>query len=262
MRCHKVDYEIIGDDLQLVEVELDHGETVVAEAGAMTYMEDGIAFETKMGDGSEPEKGFFGKLLSAGKRMVVGESLFMTHFTSRVSGKRRVAFAAPYPGQIIAMDMAALGGELICQKDAFLCAALGTKVSVAFAQKLGAGFFGGEGFILQRLEGDGMAFVHAGGTIVKKELRGNTLRLDTGCLVAFTPGIEYDIERAGNLKSMVFGGEGMFLATLTGTGSVWVQSMPFSRLADRILAAAPSQGGSRVGEGSVLGGLGGLLDGD
>jgi uncharacterized protein (TIGR00266 family) len=262
MRCHKVDYEIIGDDLQLVEVELDHGETVIAEAGAMTYMEDGIAFETKMGDGSEPEKGFFGKLLSAGKRMVVGESLFMTHFTHRGTGKRRVAFAAPYPGQIIAMDMAELGGELICQKDAFLCAALGTKVSVAFAQKLGAGFFGGEGFILQRLEGDGMAFVHAGGTIVRKQLTGNTLRLDTGCLVAFTPGVEYSIERAGNLKSMVFGGEGLFLATLSGTGSVWVQSMPFSRLADRILAAAPSQGGSRVGEGSVLGGLGGLLDGD
>ncbi len=262
MRCHKVDYEIIGDDLQLVEVELDHGETVIAEAGAMTYMEDGIAFETKMGDGSEPEKGFFGKLLSAGKRMVVGESLFMTHFTHRGTGKRRVAFAAPYPGQIIAMDMAELGGELICQKDAFLCAALGTKVSVAFAQKLGAGFFGGEGFILQRIEGDGMAFVHAGGTIVRKQLSGNTLRLDTGCLVAFTPGVEYSIERAGNLKSMVFGGEGLFLATLSGTGSVWVQSMPFSRLADRIFAAAPSQGGSRVGEGSVLGGLGGLLDGD
>jgi uncharacterized protein (TIGR00266 family) len=262
MRCHKVDYEIIGDHLQLVEVELDQGETVIAEAGAMTYMEDGIAFESKMGDGSEPEKGFFGKLFSAGKRMVAGESLFMTHFTHRGSGKRRVAFAAPYPGQIVAMDMAALGGELICQKDAFLCAALGTKVSVAFAQKLGAGFFGGEGFILQRLEGDGMAFVHAGGTVVQKQLAGNTLRLDTGCLVAFTPGIDYSIERAGNLKSMVFGGEGLFLATLSGTGSVWVQSMPFSRLADRILAAAPSQGGSRVGEGSVLGGLGGLLDGD
>jgi uncharacterized protein (TIGR00266 family) len=262
VRCHKVDYEIIGDDLQLVEIELDPGETVIAEAGAMTYMEDGIAFESKMGDGSEPEKGFFGKLFSAGKRMIAGESLFITHFTQRGSGKSRVAFAAPYPGQIIAVDMAQIGGELICQKDTFLCAALGTKVSVAFAQKLGAGFFGGEGFILQKLEGDGMAFMHAGGTIVQKQLKGGTLRLDTGCLVAFTPGIDYDIERAGNLKSMVFGGEGLFLATLKGTGTVWVQSMPFSRLADRILAAAPSAGGSRVGEGSVLGGLGGLLDGD
>ena len=262
MRCHKVDYEIIGDDLQLVEIELDPNETVIAEAGAMTYMEDGIAFESKMGDGSEPDKGFFGKLFSAGKRMIAGESLFITHFTHRGTGKSRVAFAAPYPGQIIAVDMAQIGGELICQKDTFLCAALGTKVTVAFTQKLGAGFFGGEGFILQKLEGDGMAFMHAGGTIVQKQLKGGSLRLDTGCLVAFTPGIDYDIERAGNLKSMVFGGEGMFLATLKGTGTVWVQSMPFSRLADRILAAAPSQGGSRIGEGSVLGGLGGLLDGD
>ncbi|HMI92006.1 MAG TPA: TIGR00266 family protein, partial [Polyangiales bacterium] len=206
--------------------------------------------------------GFFGKLFSAGKRMIAGESLFITHFTHRGTGKSRVAFAAPYPGQIIAVDMAQIGGELICQKDTFLCAALGTKVTVAFTQKLGAGFFGGEGFILQKLEGDGMAFMHAGGTIVQKQLKGGSLRLDTGCLVAFTPGIDYDIERAGNLKSMVFGGEGMFLATLKGTGTVWVQSMPFSRLADRILAAAPSQGGSRIGEGSVLGGLGGLLDGD
>jgi len=262
VRCHKVDYEIIGDDLQLVEIELDPNETVIAEAGAMTYMEDGIAFESKMGDGSEPDKGFFGKLFSAGKRMIAGESLFITHFTHRGTGKSRVAFAAPYPGQIIAVDMAQIGGELICQKDTFLCAALGTKVTVAFTQKLGAGFFGGEGFILQKLEGDGMAFMHAGGTIVQKQLKGGSLRLDTGCLVAFTPGIDYDIERAGNLKSMVFGGEGMFLATLKGTGTVWVQSMPFSRLADRILAAAPSQGGSRIGEGSVLGGLGGLLDGD
>ena len=262
MRCHEVDYEVIGDDLQLVEVELDPGETVIAEAGAMTYMDDGIAFETKMGDGSEPDKGFFGRLFSAGKRAVTGESLFMTHFTNQGEGKKRVAFSAPYPGKVIPVDMASIGETLMCQKDAFLCAALGTKVDVAFNQKLGTGLFGGEGFILQRLSGDGMAFVHAGGTIVRKELNNQLLRLDTGCLVAFTPGIDYDIERAGNLKSMVFGGEGMFLATLRGTGTVWVQSLPFSRLADRILANAPAAGGSRTGEGSVLGGLGDLLDGD
>jgi uncharacterized protein (TIGR00266 family) len=262
MNSHEVDYEIIGDDLQLVEIELDPGETVIAEAGSMTYMEDGIAFESKMGDGSEPEQGFFGKLFGAGKRMIAGESLFMTHFTNRGQGKRRVAFSAPYPGKIIAVDLGQAGHELICQKDAFLAAALGTKVSVAFNQRLGAGFFGGEGFILQRLQGDGKCFIHAGGTIVQKQLRGERLRLDTGCLVAFTPGIDYDIERAGNLKSMLFGGEGLFLATLQGTGTVWVQSMPFSRLADRILANAPSMGGSRTEEGSVLGGLGGLLDGD
>jgi uncharacterized protein (TIGR00266 family) len=228
----------------------------------MTYMEQGIEFESKMGDGSEPEKGFFGKLFSAGKRALTGESVFMTHFTNRGGAKSRVAFAAPYPGQIVPLDLSKMGGDLICQKDSFLCAALGTKVSITFNQKLGAGFFGGEGFILQRITGDGMAFVHAGGTIVRKELRGQKLRVDTGCLVAFTPSIQYDIERAGGLKSMVFGGEGMFLATLEGTGTVWLQSLPFSRLADRILAAAPAAGGSRVGEGSVLGGLGGLLDGD
>jgi uncharacterized protein (TIGR00266 family) len=262
VKSHQVDYEVIGDDLQLVEIELDPGETVIAEAGAMNYMEDGIEFETKMGDGSEPEKGFFGRLFDAGKRAVAGESLFMTHFTNRGRKKSRVAFAAPYPGKIVPVDMAELGGELICQKDSFLCAALGTKISIAFAQRLGTGLFGGEGFILQRLLGDGMAFIHAGGTIVRKDLQGERLRLDTGCLVAFTPGIDYRIERAGNLKSMVFGGEGLFLATLQGTGSVWIQSLPFSRLADRILAAAPTAGGTRTEEGSILGGLGGLLDGD
>ena len=262
MKSHEVDYEIIGDDLQLVEIELDPGETVIAEAGSMTYMEDGIGFESKMGDGTEPEQGFFGKLFGAGKRMMTGESIFMTHFTNQGQGKRRVGFAAPYPGKIISVDMSKIGERLLCQKDAFLCAALGTKVSIAFNQKLGTGLFGGEGFILQQLEGDGKAFIHAGGTIVKKELRGERLRLDTGCLVAFTPGIDYDIERAGNLKSMIFGGEGLFLATLQGTGTVWVQSMPFSRLADRILANAPSAGGARTGEGSLLGGLGGMLDGD
>jgi uncharacterized protein (TIGR00266 family) len=261
-KSHEVDYEIHGTELQLVEVELDPGETVIAEAGAMTYMEQGIEFESKMGDGSEPEQGFFGKLFSAGKRAFTGESVFMTHFTNRGAGKSRVAFAAPYPGQIVPLDLAKLGGDLICQKDSFLAAALGTKVSITFNRKLGAGFFGGEGFILQRISGDGMAFVHAGGTIIRKELSGQKLRVDTGCLVAFTPSIQYDIERAGGLKSMVFGGEGLFLATLEGTGTVWLQSLPFSRLADRILAAAPAAGGSRVGEGSVLGGLGGLLDGD
>lgn len=262
MRCHEVDYEILGDDLQLVEIELDPGETVIAEAGAMNYMEDGISFESKMGDGAEPDQGFFGRLFAAGKRAVTGESLFMTHFSNHGQGKRRVAFAAPYPGKIVAVNMAEIGEELLCQKDAFLCAALGTKIDIAFNRKFGSGLFGGEGFVLQRLSGDGMAFVHAGGTIIRKDLQGQTLRLDTGCLVAFTPGIEYDIERAGGLKSMLFGGEGLFLATLRGHGTVWLQSLPFSRLADRILAAAPSAGGTRTGEGSVLGGLGDLLDGD
>ena len=262
MKSHEVDYEIIGDDLQLVEVELDPNESVIAEAGAMTYLEDGIVFESKLGDGSEPGGGFFQKLFGAGKRMLTGESLFMTHFTNAGSGKRRVAFAAPYPGKILALNLAELGQDLLCQKDGFLAAALGTKLSIAFQQKLGAGFFGGEGFILQRLQGDGMAFIHAGGTVVQKELDNSRLRVDTGCVVAFTQGIQFGIERAGNLRSMLFGGEGLFLATLEGTGTVWIQSMPFSRLADRVIASAPSLGGSRTEEGSILGGLGGMLDGD
>ena len=259
-RAHEVDYKIIGDDMQLVEVELDPGETVIAEAGAMNYLEDGITFEAKMGDGAQPESGLFGKLMNAGKRMVTGESLFMTHFTNRGGMKRTVAFAAPYPGKIVPMDLAALGGELLCQKDSFLCAAFGTALGIAFTQKLGTGFFGGEGFILQRLQGDGLAFVHASGTVVKRELRGETLRVDTGCLVAFTPGVDYSIERAGNLKSMFFGGEGLFLATLRGTGTVWLQSLPFSRLADRILAHAPRAGGGGREDGSVLGGIGRIFD--
>jgi len=262
MRCHEVDYEVIGDDMQIVEIELDPGETVIAEAGAMNYMEDGIEFETKMGDGSKPGEGVLGKLLGAGARVLTGESLFMTHFTNRGTGKRRAAFAAPYPGKIFPVDMAAVDGELLCQKDAFLCAALGTEIGIAFNRRLGAGFFGGEGFILQRLRGDGMAFVHAGGTIIEKCLEGETIRVDTGCIVAFTAGIEYDIQRAGGLKSMFFGGEGLFLATLRGRGTVWLQSLPFSRMADRILAHAPRAGGSRKGEGSILGGLGNLIDGD
>lgn len=257
--CHEVDYEIVGDDMQMVIVELDPQECVIAEAGAMTYMEEGIQFETKMGDGSEPEQGFFGKLMSAGKRMITGESLFMTHFVHHGMGKSHVAFAAPYPGKIIPIDLATIhGNDLLCQKNAFLCAAYGTKVTIAFNQKFGAGFFGGEGFILQKLVGDGLAFIHAGGTVVERELKGETLRVDTGCIVAFEPHIEYSIERAGNLKSMVFGGEGLFLATLRGTGRVWLQSLPFTRLADRMFA---NVGGGK-GEGSVLGALGNMLDGD
>ncbi|NQT27059.1 TIGR00266 family protein [candidate division KSB1 bacterium] len=262
MKCHEIDYQIMGDDMQIVEVELDRGETVIAEAGAMNYMEDGITFEAKMGDGSNPREGVMGKLLSVGKRALTGESIFMTHFKNIHPEKRHVAFAAPYPGKIIPMDMAKIGGEILCQKDAFLCAALGTEIGIAFTKRLGAGFFGGEGFILQRLRGDGMVFVQAGGTVIKKKLENDTLRVDTGCIVAFTTGIDYDIEMAGGLKSMFFGGEGMFLATLRGTGTVLLQSLPFSRLADRIIAHAPSAGGQRKGEGSVLGKLGGMLDGD
>jgi len=258
-RCHEVTYEIFGDDMQVVEVELDPGETVVAEAGAMNYMDDGISFEAKMGDGSKPEAGFFGKLLDGAKRMVTGESLFLTHFTNDAGGVKRAAFAAPYPGKIIALDLDEVNGELICQKDAFLAAALGTEIGITFAKRLGTGFFGGEGFILQHLRGDGMAFVHAGGAIVKKELNGETFRVDTGCLVAFTKGVDYDIERAGNLKSMIFGGEGLFLATLKGHGTIWLQTLPFSRLADRIIARAPRHGGKSTGEGSILGGLGDLF---
>lgn len=253
MKCHEVDYEVIGDDIQLVEVELDAGETVIAEAGAMNYMEDGTGFETKMGDGSNPDEGLMGKLFSAGKRLLTRESLFMTHFRNNGGGKKRVSSAAPYPGKIIPVNMAQLGKELLCQKDSFLCAALGTKVSIAFTKRFGTGFFGGEGFILQKLSGDGMAFIHACGTIVKKEMKGETLLLDTGCIVAFTSGIDYSIERAGSLKSMFFGGEGLFLTTLRGTGTVWLQSLPFSRLADRVLEHMPKLGGSSRGEGSVLG---------
>ena len=259
MNSHEVDYEVFGDDMQIVEVELDPGETVIAEAGAMNYMEEGITFEAKMGDGSEPQQGFVQKMISAAGRSLTGESIFMTHFTNEGFGKRRVAFAAPYPGKIIPLELAEIGGSMTCQKDAFLCAALGTKVSIAFQKRLGAGFFGGEGFILQKLVGDGKAFVHAGGTVIKKELRGETLRVDTGCLVAFTEGIEYNIERAGSLKSMFFGGEGLFLATLKGHGTVLLQSLPFSRLADRVIQHAPAAGGSNKGEGSVLGGLGNLF---
>ena len=264
MKSHDVDYEILGNEMQIVEIELDPGEVVIAEAGGMNYMDDGINFETKMGDGSEASGGgLMGLLKNVGKRMLTGESIFMTHFTNTAPvGKKRVAFAAPYPGKIIPLKLSEYGGEILCEKDAFLCAAKGTAVGIAFQKKLGAGLFGGEGFILQRLKGDGLAFVHAGGHIVKKELRGERLRVDTGCLVAFTSGISYDIERAGNLKSMFFGGEGLFLTTLSGHGTVWLQSLPFSRLADRILANAPSAGGASTGEGSLLGGIGRMLDGN
>ena len=242
MRCHQVDYTIIGHDIQMVELALDPGEAVIAEAGAMTYLEQDITFEAKMGDGSE--SGVMGKLFGIGKRMLTGESVFLTHFTNKGKTKRHVGFSAPFPGSIIALNLAELGEEVICQKDSFLAAALGTQVDVAFHKRLGSGFFGGEGFILQRLRGDGMAFIHAGGTVLKKELNNETLRLDTGCLVGFSGDIDYDIKMSGGLKSMFFGGEGMFLATLSGTGSVWIQSMPFSRLAERVLShsVASTQG--------------------
>ena len=242
MQSHEVDYEIFGNDMQVVEVELDREETIIAEAGAMNWMEDDITFEAKMGDGSSPEGGLMGKLIGAGKRALSGESLFLTHFTNHNSNKRKVAFAAPYPGHIIPVDLSEIGGVLTCQKDAFLCAALGTELNIAFSRKLGAGFFGGEGFILQSLRGDGMAFIHAGGSVVKKELNNDIIRVDTGCLVAFTADVQYDIEMTKGLKSMFFGGEGLFLATLQGTGTVYLQSLPFSKLADRIIAQVPRGG--------------------
>lgn len=235
MPSHQLDYEILGSSAQSVEIILDPGETVIAEAGAMNYMTEGVRFDTRMGDGSS--SGLLGKLWSAGKRMLTGESLFMTHFSNAGKGQARVAFAAPYPGTVVPIELARIGGTLICQKDAFLCAAHGTRVGISFAKRIGAGFFGGEGFILQKLEGDGLAFVHAGGTVIRKELNNETLRLDTGCLVAFSDGIDYDIGLAGGLKSMLFGGEGILLTTLKGTGSVWIQSLPFSRLAERVYAA-------------------------
>ncbi len=256
--AHEIDYKILGEEMQMVEIELDPGETVIAEAGSMNYMSPSIRFETKMGDGSNPKSGFWDKMKQVGKRAFTGESLFMTHFTNQGNGKHAVAFASPYPGKIIPLDLRQLGGEIICQRDSFLCAALGTKVGIAFAQKLGVGLFGGEGFILQKLTGDGLAFVHAGGYIIRKELRGDTILVDTGCMVGFTKGINYDIQRAGNLKSMVFGGEGLFVATLSGYGSVWIQSLPFVRLAGRVWANAPG-GTSSADSGSLLGGLGNLF---
>jgi uncharacterized protein (TIGR00266 family) len=262
MKSHEIDYQLHGDDMQMVEITLDPSETVIAEAGAMNWMDEQIQFEAKMGDGSQPDRGLFGKLMDVGKRALTGESIFMTHFTNIGHQRQNIAFSSPYPGKIIPVDLSSVNGSILCQKDAFLCAALGTKIDIAFTKRLGAGFFGGEGFILQRLSGDGLAFLHAGGTIVKRELRGETIKVDTGCIVAFEGQIDYDIQRAGNLKSMFFGGEGLFLATLKGTGTVYLQSLPFSRLADRVIQSAPSVGGSSKGEGSILGGIGRMLDGD
>jgi len=236
MKSHQIDYKIIGDDIQLVEIELDPMETVIAEAGAMVYMEEGISFEARMGDGSVANQGILGKFLSAGSRVLAGESLFMTHFTNRGKVKSRVAFSAPYPGTVIPIDLVSVGGRLIVQKDGFLCAAMGTRLSIVFNKRLGSSLVGGGGFILEKLEGDGFAFVHAGGTVIEKQLRGETLRVDTGCIVAFEESIDYDIETTGSLKSMVFGGEGLFLATLRGNGRIWLQSMPIRKL---IQALAP-----------------------
>ena len=256
-----IDYDIFGDDMQIVEIELDHGETVIAEAGAMNYMDAGITYVAKMGDGTSPKRGFFDKALSAGKRLLTGESLFLTHFTNEAAEKARVAFSAPYPGKIVPLDLSSLGGTFTCQKDAFLCAAMGTVLDIAFHKRLAAGLFGGEGFILQRLKGSGLAFIHAGGTVIKKELSGEKLLVDTGCLVGFTDGIEYDVEQVKDLKSMFFGGEGLFLVSLQGTGTLYLQSLPFSRLARRIIQQIP-RSASGKGEGSVLGGLGNLFMGD
>ena len=260
---HEIDYHIHGDDMQFVEIELDPQEAVVAEAGGMMFMEEGIEMETIFGDGSQQNTGFLGSLMGAGKRLLTGESLFMTVFLNRGLAKKKVAFGAPYPGKIIPVHLPEIGGELIAQKDSFLCAAKGVSVGIAFNKKIGAGLFGGEGFIMQRLTGDGWAFIHAGGTIIQKQLGpGEVLRVDTGCIVAFQPTVQFDIQFVGKIKTALFGGEGLFFATLRGPGHVWLQSLPFSRLADRIHSAAPRAGGSGREEGSVLGGLGRMLDGD
>lgn len=268
MAMDVVDYEIKGAEMQFVEVELDPGEAAVGEAGSLFWMDDGIAMDTVFGDGSGGGAGLFGMLMGAGRRLVTGESLFTTVYTNQSGSKRRVAFAAPYPGKIVPMDLRQLGGTLICQKDAFLCAARGVSLGIAFQRRLSAGFFGGEGFIMQKLDGDGMAFVHAGGTILRRELQpGQTVLVDTGCVVAYTPSVDFEIQYVGKVKTALFGGEGLFLARLRGPGTLWLQSLPFSRLASRVFAAAPQRGGSR--EESALGGLalgggllGGLLGGD
>lgn len=262
MAMDVVDYEIKGSEMQFVEVELDPGEAAVGEAGSMMFMDAGITMDTVFGDGSAQQGGFFGKLLGAGKRLVTGESLFTTVYTNQAASKQRVAFAAPYPGKILPMDLRQMGGMLICQKDAFLCAARGVSLGIYFQQKLSVGFFGGEGFIMQKLEGDGLAFVHAGGTVLRRELQpGQTLMVDTGCIVALTPSVNFEIQYVGKIKTALFGGEGLFFAKVTGPGTVWLQSLPFSRLASRVFAAAPQRGGSRE-EGSLLGaGTGGVLGG-
>ena len=260
---HEIDYKIIGEELQCVEIELDPQEAVISEAGSLMYMDDSIEMKTIFGDGSDKESGILGKFLSAGKRVLTGESLFLTSYINQGYGKRQVTFAAPYPGKVVPLNLSQYNGKIVCQKDAFLCAAKGVSVGIEFQKRIGVGLFGGEGFIMQKLEGDGMAFVHAGGTIIMRELGpGEVLRVDTGCLVAFTQSVDYNIEMVRGIRNAFFGGEGLFLATLRGPGKVWIQSMPFSRLADKIIAAAPKMGGKRKGEGSILGGLGGLLDGD
>ena len=262
-QMHVVDYKIYGDDMQFVEVELDPGEAAVAEAGGMMYLDDGIEMETIFGDGSPQQRGFVDALLGAGKRLLTGESIFMTVFLNKARDKRRVAFGAPYPGKIVPVHLPEVGGELIAQKDAFLCAAKGVSIGIAFQKRIGAGFFGGEGFIMQRLTGDGIVFAHAGGTLYERELvAGETLRVDTGCIVAFQPTVNYDIKYIGSIKSSLFGGEGLFFATLQGPGRIWLQSLPFSRLANRIYAAAPQTGGRTQGEGSILGSLGRTIMGD
>ncbi len=263
MNAHEIDYRIFGDDLQCVEIELDPQETVLAEAGGMMMMDQSIEMNTIFGDGSKNDSGIMNKLFSAGKRVLTGESLFMTTFTHQGIGKAKVTFAAPYPGKIIPLDLEELGGKIICQKEAFLCAAKGVEIGIAFQKRLGVGFFGGEGFIMQKLEGDGLTFLHAGGTVVKRTLQaGETLNVDTGCLVALSSGVDYDIRLQKGIKNTLFGGEGLFIAELRGPGTVWIQSMPLSRLADRIYSHSPKAGGKRKGEGSILGGIGDLLDGD
>jgi uncharacterized protein (TIGR00266 family) len=260
---HEIDYKIFGDDMQFVEVELDPNEATVAEAGGMMYMDDGIEMETIFGDGSQQQTGLLGALMGAGKRLLTGESLFMTVFLNRSGHRKKVAFGAPYPGKIVAIHLADLGGELITQKDSFLAAAKGVSIGIAFQRRLGVGLFGGEGFIMQRLQGDGWAFVHAGGTLQERTLHpGELIRVDTGCIVGFQPSVQYEIQYVGKIKSALFGGEGLFFATLRGPGRVWLQSLPLSRLANRIIAAVPGVGRGGREEGSILGGLGGLLDGD
>lgn len=259
--AHEVDYQIFGNEMQFVEIELDPRETIVAEAGAMMMMDNSIIMETILGDGSAKSGGFLGKLGGAAKRVVTGESLFMTAFTNSGMVKQKVSFAAPYPGKILAMDLRNLEGKLICQKDAFLCCAKGISLGIAFTKKLGTGFFGGEGFILQKLEGDGLAFIHAGGTVVRKSLMpGETIKIDTGCLVAMTKNVNYDIQFVRGIKNTLFGGEGLFFATLTGPGDVWIQSLPFSKLASRVYSAAPQNMGKQVDQGSVLGSIGSLFE--
>lgn len=263
MNAHEIDYEIFGEEMQYVSIELDPMEAVVAEAGSFMMMEPDIKMETIFGDGSGRDEGVLGKIFSAGKRILTGESLFMTAFYNVGQGKRQVSFASPYPGKILPIDLSEKGGKFICQKDAFLCAAKGVSIGIEFSKRLGRGLFGGEGFIMQKLEGDGLVFVHAGGTLAKKTLQaGEVLRVDTGCIVGFSHTVDYDIEFVGGIRNTIFGGEGLFFATLRGPGTVYVQSLPFSRLAGRVLAAAPQGGGKDKGEGSILGGLGNLLDGD